>query len=356
MDINILNQDLELLAIIDAYKSVVWTEKYSSFGTVELIIPISTPAAEYLQTDNYLSIKKSDRIMVIEEIEIITDVEEGDYYVIRGRSSESILDRRIIWNITSLSGSLPGVIEWLLNENIINPVDSNRKIPNFIYEWNMDPTVMGIDVNVQYFGENLYEAVSTLLQSNDLGFMVYRNALNQNVFKVTKGVDYSLNQTINPVIIFSPEYDNLISSSYIESITNFKNVTLVGGEGEGSDRVLISVNNHIIGMKRREMFTDASDTTSDIKLTGDETEAIVAPGYDDILRQRGRDALWEVSNTKAFEGEADVLTQFVYGKDFVLGDIIQIMDKYGNSDGVRVTEIAFSQDASGETTIPTFTK
>ena len=46
----------------------------------------------------------------------------------------------------------------------------------------------------------------------------------------------SFSQTERPPVIFSPSFDNLIKSKYIESTKTYKNVGLVAGEGEGSAR------------------------------------------------------------------------------------------------------------------------
>ena len=63
--------------------------------------------------------------MVIEELEIESDPEISPTLIVKGRSLESVLDRRIIWGQIILDGNLQTEIERILDENIINPVISD---------------------------------------------------------------------------------------------------------------------------------------------------------------------------------------------------------------------------------------
>ena len=47
--------------------------------------------------------------------------------------------------------------------------------------------------------------------------------------------------------------------------------------------------------------------------------------------------------------------QFVYKKDFNIGDVVQVVNEYGQEATSRVTEIVISQDENGESLNPTFT-
>ena len=59
--------------------------------------------------------------------------------------------------------------------------------------------------------------------------------------------------------------------------------------------------------------------------------------------------------SKSFEGEIDGSRQFVYKKDFNIGDVVQVVNEYGQEATSRVTEIVISQDENGESLNPTFT-
>ena len=84
-----------------------------------------------------------------------------------------------------------------------------------------------------------------------------------------------------------------------------------------------------------------------IQMTDDE--------YYELLGQKGTDTLNEHLDTISFEGEVDTNTMFKYGKDFFIGDEVQIVDEYGHTGKSRVTELVYSHDENGEVTYPTFT-
>src|SRR5699024_2798107 len=118
------------------------------------------------------------------------------------------------------------------------------------------------------------------------------------------GIDHSYTQIVHPYVIFSPGFDNLMNSNYIESIKTLKNVTLVAGEGEGSERKTTTVysdSNQPSGFDRRELFTDASGISQKTE-DGDLTDA----EYLSQLSQKGVEELSNNKETKSFEGELDI--------------------------------------------------
>lgn len=352
MDLVILDTNLEPFAILDTYNSFIWTDRYNEYGDFEIYTKMSTELLDVIKQDYYLQQPNSDHIMIIEKILIESDVEEGDNLTVTGRSLESILDRRIIWGQKTLSGSFQDAIETLLNENIISPSNENRKIPNFIFEKSTDSTITEMEIDAQYTGDNLYDVINALCVERDLGFEVKLNDSKQFVFRLFVGEDRSYDQTENPYVIFSPNFDNLISSNYLESKSSLKNVTLVGGEDKkDTPRTYTAVGN-VSGLSRREIFTDASSVSREVdEVTLSEDE------YISQLRQKGKETLASEDNMEAlsFEGEADTSTMFLYGEDFFSGDIVQVEDAYGHDTKARITEVVTSDNTSdGFTVYPTF--
>lgn len=352
MEPMILDRDFNTIAILDVYESLLWVERYASYGDFEIYAAPNDVLLESLKTGYYLWLKDSEQVMIIEDIELVSDVETGNRLIVTGRSLESILDRRIIWKQTILDGYLQGQIQKLLNENIISPTDPSRKIPNFIFESTDDPTITSLKVSAQFTGDNLYDSIKGICDAAGLGFRITLSNTNQFIFKLYNGVDRSYNQTKNPYVIFSPSFDNIISSNFFESIKNLKTVTLVAGEGEGSDRKTLEVSKNEAGsgLDRREMYTDARDisttTEDDVELTPEE--------YNEQLRQRGLEKLSEFTRTEMFDGQADYQRMYIYGVDYFKGDIVQISNEYGFESSSRVSEIIRSQSIDGLLIYPTF--
>ncbi len=342
MDIFILNENFETVDIIDTYESIIWTDRYNSFGDFEIYTNFDVRMLQKIKQDYYLMTLQSEHIMIIEGLEIDSDAETGNHLRITGRSLESILDRRIIWEQTSVTGSLQDALKKLINEAIISPTMEDRQISNFIFEDSTDERITGLTLESQYTGDNLYDIVESVCQTNYIGFKITLNDQNQFVFKLYMGIDRSYDQEVNPYVVFSPNYENIINSNYVDSTEVMKNVTLVAGEDQGSARKTLIVGSGT-GLTRRELFTDARDIQSE-----------KVSDYNEALKQRGLEGLIENSRTVNFEGEVDAVRMFVYNEDFFMGDIIQIANEYGIEGAARVVEFIHNEDANGRKQYPTF--
>lgn len=350
MNLLVLDKNFNAISIVDTYKSLIWTERYCQYGDFELYTQITDGTLDVIKQDYYLQRGDSDRLMIIEQIQIKTDVEDGTELIVTGKSLESILMRRIIWGQKTISGNFQEGIKTLLTENLINPSNVNRKVDNFIFEESTDPTITELTIEAQYTGDNLYDVIESLCNETGIGFaVIFKEDTKQFVFKLYSGEDRSYDQTKNPYVVFSPSFENIINSNYIESKSALKNVTLVGGEGEGSARRYTAVGD-ISGLDRRELFTDARDISSDV---GD-GKTLTDEEYIEQLRQRGKEKLAENIEVISFEGEAETSVMFRYGEDFFNGDIVQIADEYGHETKARILEIVTSEDEDGVYTYPTF--
>ena len=361
MELLVLDESFEPFAIIDTYNSLIWTDRYNECGDFELFTAMSMDLLNVTKQDYYIRRPDSDHVMIIEKIEIDTDVEDGNTITITGRSLESLLDRRIVWNETSLSGSFQDGIEKLLNENVISPSNESRKIPNFKMEKSEDQAITNLTIEAQYKGDNLYDILQTLCTERNIGFKVVLSDTNELVFSLYSGTDRSYDQTDNPYVIFSPNYDNLISSNYIESKSSFKNVTLVSAEDsdnrpeeEGAEAPLVETAvGNVSGLARRETFTDYGSISRTI--TEDDQEKTLSDSeITAMLRQKGKETLAENAAILSFEGEAETSTMFKYGEDFTIGDIVQVEDHYGHESRARVIELVLSDATDGFSVYPTF--
>lgn len=349
MDLLVLNKSLDVIAIVDVYESIIWTERYYEYGDFELYTAMTQDLLNYIKTDNYIQRVGSDRVMIIEEIRIDTDSETGNHITITGRSLESILDRRVIWSQTTISGNLQNGIKKLVNENIISPSKEERKISNFIFKDSTDSQITGLTVEAQYTGDNLYDVISKVCEEKSIGFKVSLNENKQFVFELYAGADRSYEQTNYPYVVFSPNFDNIINSNYLESKENLKNVALVGGEGEGTARKYLAIGN-TSGLDRRELFVDARDISSE----GEDGETLTTEQYNELLKQRGNEYLADYTDLVSFEGAVETNIMYKYGVDFFDGDIVQIANEYGHEAKVRILEVVISENEEGNSVYPTF--
>lgn len=356
MELRVLNQSFIAVGIVDSVDSILWTERYQGYGTFEIYVNFSYDLQALFQEDYYLINSDSDRVMVIETQSIQTDPEKGNKLVIKGRSLESLLDRRIVLRQIILDSSLQSGVEALLDENVIDGLYPERNFPNFIFQASSDPAITALNINTQYYSENLYDVIRTICEQAGIGFRILLNSSNQFVFSLYAGADRSYFQSTNPYVVFSPDFDNLIKSEYFHSKQYKKNYVLVDGlptPGSGTqlpERTQAWTDDVGTGLSRREMYLDASDLPRIDETTEDVIPVLT---YLEQLKQRGLQELALYDELTIFEGEVDLSNSFEYRTDFFLGDIIQMVDDYGHSARSQILEMTFSEGPSGRNVVPT---
>lgn len=385
MDVLILNRQFQTEAVIDAFESFIWTDRYRTPGDTELYMPVEKAPLESIREQHYLWRRGTDRLMIIEDILIETDAESGPHLTVTGRSLESILERRIVSKRTIINGNLQNGIRKLLNENAISPRDTARRIPGLRFIINNDPKIKALTCELNLLGEDLLSVVEDLCEVNDLGFKIsYNESLGTFDFMLYYGEDRSYNQDKNPWIVFSSNYDNLLKTSYYESSKNLRTAAVIAGsESDSHGQEIVDVNGkpNLKGLDRREMFVEASgiqrpetEVNEDsirarMEEDGEEETAIqeaIADAwleanaqdretYRRQLKQAGKEELAKTYITQSFEGEIEAVRQYIYDRDFFLGDVVQVQNEYGKEGSSRITEVIMSHDVDGETLTPTFT-
>ena len=351
----VLDREFNRVGILDKFESLLWTERFQSYGDFEIYTAITQENVNLLRENYYLEDRDSEQVMIIEDIEFNSNSDVGNHLIVTGRSLESILDRRIVWVQTILDGYLQGQVEKLLNQNAINPDDPNRKIPGLVFKPSEDERITSLKVSIQFTGDNLYDAIVTICQTANIGWRITLSEDREFVFELYMGEDRSYEQTKNPYVIFSPKFDNLINSNYLQSKKTLKTVTLVAGEEQGTARRTTTVYpgedtaETNVGLDRRELYTDARDISSTVEggeLTNDE--------YTALLVQRGTEKLAENTEVKTFEGQIESRTMFIYGQDYFRGDIVQVTNEYGIDARSRISEVIHSESVEGIDVYPTF--
>ena len=258
----ILNQNFVVQGVIDSFSSLIWRPSYSDVGDFELFIGANKSLVELLQVNNYL-VRNSDitvdsegkvtytKVMLIKGVEIITNVEDGDYLNITGRELKYLLHQRIVWSQTNLTGTAENAIRTLVSENAINPTDTKRIIPNLVLGASAGLTDT---IEKQITGEYLDKAIIDICTTYNYGWdmFIYDG---QMVLIVYTGLDRSYGQSERPYVVFSDSFDNLFNTDYELNNLDYANTTLIGGEGEGTERTYTVVNNSNTGLNLSTLLT-----------------------------------------------------------------------------------------------------
>ena len=376
MQLFVLDKSFEVVSLCDTFSSLIWTERYSGYGDFELYLPASMANINMFARGFYLwliepfvhdkngkKIETRNDVMIIEKTELSTDIEDGDQLIISGRSLESLLLRRVIPKKVKYESIDPReIIKTILNENIIKPSEPARKIPNFKMAIDssqpLDPKYRQ---TFEFDGDYVYDAIKTICDTYDLGFSLDLKSddhwqSSYLSFSVLEGTDRSYEQIKNPYMVFSPRFDNLVSSDTIEDDTEFYNSAYVASTEETKDNVTrrlikyVPNNSGRSGWDIRETFY----TDSDAKLNDADNHP--RPDHDIYpeLEKYGRDELKAQKSNNSFNAEIALLGSVRYHRDYEIGDIIQFDNTYGVNKKARITEYVRNEDDNGYREYPTF--
>lgn len=332
------------LCVVDDYISFIWSRRYYDVGDFELVISMYSPCRPYVMRGNYVMRDGFGEVGIIEHVEITQDVNNQEVVVISGRFLSSILARRIIAVQTQVSGTIEACIKKLVNQNAISPADGNRAIPGLHYgAWSIPATTM----EQQFTGKNLLVVIQDICKQYQIGFKIELTANNAFSLVLYSGIDRSYDQSTNPYVIFSDEYDNLASSDYSEDYESVVTDVLVAGEGEGAARKTIWASNaENRGLNRYEIYVDARNASTN---NGEIPDSV----YYAQLKEEGLEQITSV--VQAFAGEV-FLTNFELGTDFDVGDVVVVENTHwGVSANARLVEVIESVSEAGVYTVtPTF--
>lgn len=351
MDLYLLNNQLDKIAHISAYTSLIWVRRYNEAGEFELYVSAQSMDIRIFEEDQFLIRSDDSTVMVIEKIQLPEDVEKGDYIIVSGRSAESLLYRRI--NMTRFTvgeyASLYDAIYPLLDINILSNAGADRQIPILACA---KPSVRDSDpiyVTGDRFGANLYEYTRDTCKNTQSGFDV-QLVDKKLIIGFYKGIDRSISQLDNPHVVFSPDFGNLLTSEYYLDRSSEKNIAYVAGEGEGSARKTAVIGAGT-GLKRKELYVDARDLSSSQEVN-DQTVQMPAEDYLKLLENRGIEKLAECPLIETFDFTIDISRTYKYRIDFNVGDIVTGKNKYGISSNARIVEMSEVFDSSGYKLVP----
>lgn len=362
--VEIRDESTTLLGIVDTAKSVIWHSVYFGVGDFEIYVGASPDVVALLQIGNLVTRPDDLEVGIIEKINIAYNEQDGRMVTATGRFAKSILERRLIYNLsgtvntpTILRGNVETEVRRVIAENAIScAFDSRRNIPLLalgelanIPQRIVDKDGYATQKQVSY--RNLLEYTDNLLQEYGLAATVVLNEeAGKLCYVVYGGADRSWdNAAGNDPIIFSKEFDNLTSSTYEYDATTEKNAALIGGEGEGLARFYSIIAGAQAGLQRREMWVDASSLNRTYMESNGTEKTYSESEYRAMLDAEGAQQLNANNATEHYDAPIDVQnSQWQYNRDFALGDIVTTQDdEMGKYINVRLREVLEVQDENG---------
>lgn len=362
MELYVLDRNLALMGVIDNFETLIWTRKYKESGRFQLNLPVTADNISLMQNENIIYRKDDLEGGIIDHIEYTVSDKGEKKIAVSGNFVTSYLSRRINWKTINYTGRVDLLMQKIVKDNCVSPSQYARKIPLLeIVDTNYTDTISKQD---SY--SNLTDLLTDICSTKDFGYRVRintREGTRYLAFEVYKGIDRSVNQSAISPTVFSLDMENILTEDYIKDNSNYKNVTLVAGAGEGSERKTTVIGNNYKELDRFELYTDARDiqdteqqeitdsegntTTVDIKIPWSE--------YEPMLLQRGNEKLSECKKIETFEGTINTNANNVYKVDYDLGDIVTIYDKdLGIKLDTQITEIEETYEKGKVEIVPTF--
>lgn len=323
MDLYIYNPDIELQGVIDGYSSLRWRRRFFEPGEFELHAPATAENITLLLEGNIIHRLDRKEAGIIEGVVIQTAQDgSGDEVVATGRMGSSMLDRRIIIPTINFSGLVEDAMRKIVSDNAITA----RSLSHLILGASGEYTPI---CSFQVTYKTVLTAIKALGKAAPLGFRVRLDVPNRQwIFEVYDGIDKTVTQHDRPYVLFSDEFHNISGPKYTKNTIGYANFAYVGGEGDGADRIIVTVD-QTNGEPRRELWVDARDLQQGELTIGE---------YQDLLIQRGIEKLAEAVKVENFSADAVNTENFAYLTDWDLGDIVSF-EKWGILLNQRITEV-----------------
>ena len=341
MELTIYDTNLDLIGILDTATDIIWHRVFHTAGDFEIHVPVTSDTLSLLKPQFLITKKDTVEFGIIECL-VLEQSEAGESLKVTGRFGSSLLDRRIIFETQTLNTTVEVAMRSLVSACCITPTIPDRIIPQL----ELGPLMNYPEtINIQVTYKNLLLTLRAFSETSGIGFRVrFIPSTKKFRFETFKPFDRSFLQSENPRVIFSNDYDNLLTSTYKSSDQERSNLALVGGEGVGEDRKLVLVGSQS-GLERREIFVNAKDQRLE--------EGMSLADYNQLLAQKGSESL--VPRTEYFEGTVLPNENVTYKTDYDLGDIVTIENsRWDKRIHVRINEITEVSDENGETLVPVF--
>lgn len=332
MRLIVLDENFDTLGSIPLFRTLIWVRRYEKLGCFELYT--SKDFFDLLNSGKYLYRNDADELGVIDEVNYAQDENGGREAYAKGNFAEVLLSDRVIETTVTLTGNIETAMRKLVERTAIFTLEKDRIIKHLRLG-----NISGIsgNLNMQTTGDNLSEKLYEIGNTQEISHRIrYDYLTNDLAFEVWKGKDRRDSQKENSWAIFSNSFYNIRNVVYNRNSSVYKNFAYVAGAGEGSDRVIITVDLRKPGEERRELWVDARDLQQEDG-TGNQISSDV---YRAQLDQRGREKLAEYRKVETVNSGIDPNANLVYKKDFDLGDYCTYINtEIGIATDKRITEI-----------------
>lgn len=256
------DQNKDPVGLLQNDISVIWLESYQQPGEVK-ITARATPANILYLVDGY-RIYNTDGTTVARISHAVT-IENGEEILLEARAdlTAELLSDRVVLATERITNVEAGMYAVYKNNRRGLPIEVSA------------PAGYAEATDTEITWNSVLDAANTLVTVSGLGYTVdFDPETGVETFRVYRGVDRSVQDSEDFVGYLGTDVGNIYNVQIESGTTNFKNVAIVAGEGEGASRIVQTVAlDGSTGENRRELYVDARDLRRILHIPAEEVVA-----------------------------------------------------------------------------------
>lgn len=417
MEIYTLNYLFEREFAIDEFESAIWTERYTVAGDVKLVLPATRERVKQLANGTFLGLRGTKEVMLLHTQSIEDNMLTVTGSTLEKLFDDRVIRTMFVkglersHKLRASPGKLMGYIvqvlfiSYAIPEEVILDHRPHTTMFMALEIGPLDPS--GSPITIKFKPGPLYPQLLSIAEAHDVGMTLRpkQTGSDKLVFSTYKGVDHTSDSTINELVRFSPDLDSFANVKELRSLAGYKNmiiawlperfrtgeyadstefkhpvIAVAPGEPftaynvglttglqesyyDGAVRTHLGPGSTVIqtfDLRVMEMvFDDITKETADGPDPPDVTYGPFQGPTDtiyQILEQRAKAELTKNNKTRVIDGEVVPQPGYEFGKDYTLGDLVEVENYEGKIQKVRVTEYIRSQDETGKRGYPTLSQ
>ena len=346
----IYNAARERIGILQHDDAVQWLENYQTPGEVKIDAQATQDNFTMLVDGNRIMNTDTNTVARICHVDLV-QTEAEELITVRADITSELLSDRVLM-ATEHATNVEAAMYAIYSKN-------RRALP--IEVGSAEGFAEQTDMEITW--GSVLDAEIKLAEVSGLGFTVlFDPETGTETFKVYKGVDRSDETNPGYVGYFGTDVGNIQDVSVTSGTTDYKNVAVVAGAGEGAERDvrIVSLGN-VSGENRRELYVDARDLQREYQVatpTGEldekgtplypyEPRLYTDTEYNAMLDARGLEKLAECLRTFSITCTI-VQNNIQYGVDYFLGDRMPVkLPEYGIYASARISSVTMVYERDG---------
>lgn len=325
MDFYALDRDFKLLTVGIPYDNVQWTRRYYTSGQFTMQLPLSSYDPEWA----YIGTPEREELAMVQRRET-----DGSMILLSGFFCENMLNMKAIYPKYT-----PKVYELFGDEGVTLPIEECARDIFETYKKDLpvelgkpNQPMLNDDVYVETEDDQLGTKLFSILETKESSYRVRYDYLdNKLLFEVWRGKDRTTSQKDNSYQIFSTEFQNIASRSYVTDSSDYYNYAIVPADADedGKERETLYIDLSNGGFKRETVIDMRSSSPSNDQTMATWRNGVIQEATEQLINYAIVEDIQITPSTKAG-----------YMRDYDLGDKCDVhLSDIGASMESRIVEV-----------------